>query len=62
MDDHAKRLVRCPICRLHFETQAAQAVCTVCGKIVEDETPGGFEDETPEKAPTRKLAIIPPRK
>ena len=65
MADSPKRLVRCPACRLHFETIEATAVCVACGHVIADaprDPHGTFEDETPERSPTRKVSTIPPRK
>jgi hypothetical protein len=58
------RLVRCSSCRFLFETGDVPAVCVACGHVIDGalEAADNFADETPEKSPTRKLSVIPPRK
>jgi hypothetical protein len=48
------RLVRCPHCRIQFETEAARPECSVCQKPVSEENMvQSFDDEPSQKTPTR---------
>jgi tRNA(Ile2) C34 agmatinyltransferase TiaS len=62
MSDPLKRLLRCPRCRIRFESAGTSAPCAVCGTLVSDDDEAEPADEARERAPTMRHAVIPPRK
>jgi hypothetical protein len=63
MKDPFMRLVRCPRCRIRFETADAFAVCVGCGtSAVDENAPEVFDEDTREEVPTqRQHVILPPK-
>jgi hypothetical protein len=62
MKDPLMRLVRCPQCRLRFETANAFAVCVGCGTAAVDENAVDEFDDAREEVPTqRQHVILPPK-
>ena len=62
MSDPFKRLLRCPRCRMRFESADAFAVCVGCGSsAVDDNAPEAFDDAREEVPTQRQQVILPPK-